>query len=380
MTWSWQDPDWPSFRYQPSALAGREGAFLRGSGVVVGTTRHLPDDERLQLVVELIGTEALKTSEIEGEVLDRDSVQSSLRRQFGLQADARRVRPAELGIAEMLTRVYRTFAEPLTDEMLFGWHRGLMQGRGDLRQVGAYRTHPEPMQVISGPVHEPRVHFEAPPSEAVPREMDRFCAWFNATAPAGAMPLPALTRAGLAHLYFECIHPFEDGNGRIGRSIAEKALAQGTGQPSLTALSLILQRHRARYYRELEMANKTLEVVGWLDWFADRVLEAQAHTLASVEFILAKARLLDRLRGQLNARQEKALLRLMREGPEGFKGGLSAGKYSSLTGAPPATARRDLADLVALGALVRTGQLRGTRYWLPFSSPEEVADHPAAHS
>jgi Fic family protein len=341
--------------------------FLQGSGVILGTTRHLPDDERLQLVVELISTEALKTSEIEGEDLDRDSVQSSLRRAFGLQADGRRVDPAERGIAEMLTQVYRTFAAPLTDDMLFGWHRGLMQGRGDLRSVGAYRTHPEPMQVVSGPIHEPKVHFEAPPSGVVPEEMRRFCAWFNATGPTGTTPLPALTRAGLAHLYFECIHPFEDGNGRIGRSVAEKALAQGMGQPSLTALSLVLQRHRGRYYRELELANKTLDVGGWLDWFADRVLEAQAHTLASVEFILAKTRLLDRLRGHLNARQEKALLRMMREGPEGFRGGLSAGKYSSITGATPATARRDLASLVAMGALNRTGQVRGTRYWLPFA-------------
>jgi len=225
MIWNWRDPDWPNFRYQAKDLAGREAAFLLASGIVVGTTRHVPDEERRQLVVELISTEALKTSEIEGEELDRDSVQSSLRRQFGLQADVRRIGPAERGIAEMLTNAYRTFAAPLTDDMLFGWHLGLMQGRADLRRVGAYRTHPEPMQVISGPVHEPKVHFEAPPSEAVPREMQRFCSWFNATAPGGVAPLPALTRAGLAHLQFECIHPFEDGNGRIGRSLAEKALA-----------------------------------------------------------------------------------------------------------------------------------------------------------
>lgn len=369
MTLNWQEPDWPNFRFSPAALAAREGDFRQGAGVVVGTTRHLPDDERREFIVELIATEALKTSEIEGEVLDRAGVQSSLRQQFDLQADGRRVEPAERGIAEMLNQVYRSFAEPLDDATLFGWHRGLMKGRSDLNRVGAYRTHAEPMQVISGAVHDPKVHFEAPPSAAVPREMERFCAWFNATAPGGATPLPALARAGLAHLHFECVHPFEDGNGRIGRAIAEKALAQGTGQPSLTALSLILQRHRARYYRELELASTTLDVSDWLDWFADRVLEAQAHTITQVEFIHAKTRLFDRLRGQLNARQEKALLRLMREGAEGFRGGLSAGKYSAITGAPPATATRDLAELVALGALVRTGQVKGTRYWLPFAAP-----------
>jgi Fic family protein len=375
MKWNWQNPDWPRFRFQGGALAGREAVFLKNSGLVVGTGRHLPEDERLQLIVELLSTEALKTSEIEGELLDRDSVQSSLRRQLGLQADSRRIEPAERGIAEMLTSVYRTFAEPLTDGALFAWHRGVMQGRADLRRVGGYRTHPEPMLVISGPVHAPKVHFEAPPSATVPQEMRQFCAWFNMTAPDGDMPLPALTRAGLAHLHFECIHPFEDGNGRIGRALAEKALAQSAGQPTLTALSLTLQRHRARYYRELENANNSLDVTPWLDWFADIVLEAQAHALAWVEFIVAKTKLLQQLKGQINARQEKVLLRVTREGPDGFQGGLSAGNYAAITGAPPATSRRDLADLVARGALVRTGQLRGTRYWLPFGAAAGRSRH-----
>lgn len=137
MTLNWQKPDWPNFRFSPAALAAREGDFRQGAGVVGGTTRHLPDEERLELIVELIATEALKTSEIEGEALDRASVQSSLRQQFGLQAVGRRVEPAERGIAEMLTQVFGTFAAPLTDQMLFGWHLGLMQGRPDLRRFGA---------------------------------------------------------------------------------------------------------------------------------------------------------------------------------------------------------------------------------------------------
>ena len=374
MTWNWQRPDWPQFHYSPERLAQREGLFLRQSGVVVGTVRHLPDAERLPLVVELMSTEALKTSEIEGELLNRDSVQSSLRRQFGLQTDARRVEPAEQGIAELLTDLYRSFAAPLSDDTLFRWHRWLMQGRTDLRVVGGYRTHPEPMQVVSGPIHEPKVHFEAPPSPAVPTEMAAFIDWFNAAAPTGERPLPALARAGLAHLYFESVHPFEDGNGRLGRAIAEKALAQGAGQPSLTALSLLIQQRRKAYYAQLEAANKGLEVVDdWLDWFSDLVLAAQAHTLSWLEFLIEKTRLLDRLRGKLNNRQEKALLRLFQEGPEGFRGGLSASKYVALTGASAATAGRDLAQLVELGALRRTGQLKGTRYWLPFGSVEASA-------
>lgn len=369
MQWNWQSPDWPHFRFRADALAQREAMFLKQSGVVVGSVRHLPDDARAQLVVELMSTEAVKTSEIEGELLNRDSVQSSLRRQFGLQTDQRRVPAAEEGVADLLTDLYRSFAEPLTDQVLFRWHRMLMRGRA-LPDIGSYRTHVAPMQVVSGPDYDRTVHFEAPPSSIVPAEMARFCSWFNGDAQAS---MPALARAGIAHLYFECIHAFEDGNGRIGRAIAEKALAQAAGQPSLTALSLTMQRRRASYYAQLEAANKTLDADVWLDWFADLVLEAQTYTIDWIEFLIAKTRLLDRLRGQLNARQEKALLRVLREGPDGFEGGLSAGNYTAITGAPPATARRDLAELVALGALRRSGERKGTRYWLVLGNAADDA-------
>ncbi|HEY8052406.1 MAG TPA: Fic family protein [Steroidobacteraceae bacterium] len=378
MRWNWQDPDWPSFRFRPNLLADSEGLFLRQCGVVVGTVRHLPNEERLLLVIELISTEALKTSEIEGEVLDRDSVQSSLRRQFGLQGETAGSAPPEQGIAEMFGDLYRRWADPLDDATLFQWHKWLMQGRTGLRTVGDYRKHPEPMQVVSGRIDKPKIHFEAPPSSSVATEMTRFCHWFNATGPTGDTPLPTLARAGLAHLYFECIHPFEDGNGRIGRAVAEKALAQGAGQPSLTALSLLIQRRRNDYYAQLERANKTLDVEPWLNWFASLVLAAQAHTLQGLDFLLANTRLWDRLRGQLNTRQEKALSRLMRAGVDGFVGGLSASKYMALTGAPAATARRDLGHLVELGALRRTGQLKGTRYWLPHGQVATMATSPGS--
>jgi Fic family protein len=373
MPWNWQHPDWPKFRFRPERLAERDATFLRQSGVVIGTMRHFPDEERLPLIVELIGTEALKTSEIEGELLDRDSVQSSLRRQFGLQADSRRVEPAEQGIAQTLSDLYRHSGLPIDHATLFRWHNWLMQGRTNLREVGKYRTLAEPMQVVSGRIDAPKVHFEAPPSSAVSDEMAVFVEWFNNTGPSASLALPTLARAGLAHLYFESIHPFEDGNGRIGRVLSEKVLAQGVGQPTLTALSLIIQRRRKTYYEQLEAANKTLEVDAWLDWFACAVLEAQSHTLAWIEFLLAKARLFDRLRGQINERQEKALVRMMAAGPDGFRGGLSAGKYSALTGASAATAGRDLGQLVDLGALKKTGQLKSTRYWLPF----EVKNQPS---
>jgi len=364
MTWNWQQPDWPQFTWDERRLARAEEAFLVGGGVVLGTLEHLPEGTGESLVVDTFTNEAVDTSEIEGETLDRDSVQSSIRRQLGLAADPLRSGPAEEGIAELMVALYREPAEPLSHETLFDWHEMVCRGRRDLADVGRYRTHADPMQVVSGPIHRPKVHFEAPPSERVPAEMDAFVDWFNRTAPGDASPLPAVTRAGLAHLYFVSIHPFEDGNGRIARALAEKALAQGLGRATLTALSATILDRRSAYYDELERANKRNEVTEWLAWFAGVTLDAQRRTQARVEFILDKTRLLDRLRGDLNERQEKALLRVLQEGPEGFKGGLSAGNYRTITGAPPATATRDLADLVEKGAFTRTGEKKHSRYHL----------------
>jgi len=379
MTWNWQQPDWPHFSWDEARLRKAEEHFLIGTGMFVGTLKHLPQSDQEQLTIESLSTEAVTTSEIEGEILDRESVQSSIRRQLGLPTDNRRIRPAEEGVSDMMVHLYRSFAEPLSDAMLFSWHQMLFQERGRLIDVGRYRTGADAMEIVSGPIHEPKVHFEAPPSAETPKEMSRFIAWFNRTAPQCAEPLPALTRAGIAHLYFESIHPFEDGNGRIGRAIAEKVLAQIFGQPTLTALAATILSRRKAYYVALEAANKSNEVTAWLSWFAGVAIEAQRRTTAQVEFLIEKTRLLDRLRGQVNARQQKALLRILREGPEGFKGGLSAGNYSSITGASPATATRDLADLVEKGALLRVGERRHARYHIAIAvtkvSPVVVDEH-----
>jgi Fic family protein len=337
---------------------------LLGGGVLVGTVKHLAKEDVQQLTVEAMSTEAVTTSEIEGEILDRASVQSSIRKQLGLEVEERRVRPAERGIAEMMVDLHRSFREPLSRKMLFRWHKMVVSGRGDVKDVGKYRTGKEPMQVVSGGVHKPRVHFEAPPSSEVSSEMEGFFRWFAQTRTGGAQPLPALTRAGVAHLYFESIHPFEDGNGRIGRAIAEKSLAESLGEPTLTSLAATILVRRKSYYDALEAANKRNEITNWLAWFAGVAIEAQRRTIALVEFLIDKTKLFDRLRGELNERQTKALLRVFREGPEGFQGGLSAGKYSTITGASPATTTRDLSDLVSKGALTREGELRHARYRL----------------
>ena len=215
------------------------------------------------------------------------------------------------------------------------------------------------MQVVSGAIYSPKIHFEAPPSDQMQPQMDAFLKWFNQS-----QSLPALTRSGIAHLHFVSVHPFEDGNGRIGRAIAEKAIAQNIGQPSLTALVTQIEKGRHTYYDALEAANKQNKITDWLLYFGRVILDAQKITETHIQFLIDKAKLYDRLRGKLNERQEKAVARMFREGPDGFKGGLSSDNYVAITQTSTATATRDLRELVERGALTRTGKLKGTRYWL----------------
>lgn len=362
MNWNWQQDTWPKFRYDASVLTDLENQFLQQSGILQGALKHVSVDDKMRLAVELMSTEAVNTSEIEGEILNRDSVQSSIRRNFGLDTDSQHIPLAEQGIAEMMVDLYRSYDEPLTHSKLFSWHKMLTKGRRDLTDVGQYRTHEDAMQVVSGPIHDPIVHFEAPPSSKMQKEMHQFIDWFNGCAPGSKNPLSALTRAGIAHLYFVCVHPFEDGNGRVGRAVSEMALSQSLGQPTLLALSYTIQNAKKAYYLNLELNNKELDITNWLQYFSKTVLDAQSHSQQLIDFLIAKTRMYDRLKGQFNARQEKVIARLFREGPKGFDGGLSAENYISITSTSRATATRDLQDLVEKKALVRSGERKHTRY------------------
>jgi Fic family protein len=367
MIWNWQQRAWPKFRWQAKAMEGLEMAWLAGSNQAWGSLRHQDEAERLGVAIELMCAEALRSSEIEGEILERASVQSSIRKQFGLATDKGKSRPAEQGMAELLADLHRHYAAPVDRASICAWQAMVVKGRKDLKAVGAYRRHVEPMQIISGPIHAPAIHFEAPPSGAVPSMMAEFIAWFNQTHTDPGKHLPALTRAGLAHLHFVSIHPFEDGNGRIARALAEKALAQALGRPTLLALSQSIQAHRKEYYQVLETNNQGLEVSAWLQYFGEAVLDAQVRAQRTIDHIIKKTQLFDRLRDKINERQSKALARMFKEGPDGFKDGMNASKYCTITGASPATATRDLQRLVELGVFKRSGELKHTRYSLALS-------------
>jgi Fic family protein len=365
--WIWQKDDGGRFTYDNSEIERLERDYSRQSGFSLGIARHLTREDQNDLIVELVSNEAIKTSQIEGEFLDRESLQSSIRREFGFGTPVHHnAKPAEAGIAEMMKDIFTNYDVPLTEKTLFSWHEMLMSGRRNI-EIGKYRTHKEAMQVVSGRYDRPKVHFEAPPSADVPREMEKFIDWFNKSAPGGEEPLTPLFRAGIAHIYFVSIHPFEDGNGRIGRGIVEKSLSQNMGQPALIAISATIDDRKREYYEELAAQSTGNDMTNWLISFGKTIISAQKQTIKQIDFIITKAKFFDTHQENLNPRQLKVINRILLEGPKGFQGGFSAQNYRAITKAPTATATRDLQDLVSKGIFSKTGQLKSTRYTLDLS-------------
>ena len=364
MKWNWQQKNWPQFQYEEAKLSDYEMIFREKAAMVLGSIKHLDKEDQETLKIDLISDEALKTSEIEQEFLNRDSLQSSIREHFGLKTDARRVTPSEYGISEMMVDLYKTYQVPLRHQQLFNWHLMLTNGRRDLTDMGRYRTHTDAMQITSGRLDRPKVYFEAPPSSIVKKEMNQFIDWFNLTAKGAKREIGALIRSGIAHLYFESIHPFEDGNGRIGRAISEKALSQSLDRPTLIAISHTIQRSKKNYYDALHQNSLRLEITDWLQYFCEIVLQAQDYTQSMIDFLIKKGKFYHRFQDKLNDRQEKVIQRIFREGIDGFKGGLSAENYIRINRTSRQTASRDLTKLVELGALIKRGEGKGTRYYL----------------
>jgi Fic family protein len=360
MPWNWQLPEWPAFHFNPEALAPLERKFLLAAGSASAFLKKIDTEDHHRFLIEILSIEGEESAKIEGEFLDRESLQSSIKRHFGLNAPLRPKHKKEAGMAELLYATYESFDQPLSHEMLWSWHEKLFKGIYVDFKPGQYRDHQEPMQIVSHRMDHTQVFFEAPPSNQVPIEMERYIEWFNTSQNSPSL----LARAAIAHLYFENIHPFEDGNGRIGRALVEKSLSQGVNRSILIAFSKVLERRKKEYYKALESCNRTLEATEWVLFFAEVILQAQEEALKLLYFLIEKSKWLVQLSGKLNRRQEKALLRMFEEGPDGFKGGMSAEKYIAITGASRPTATRDLAELVQFGVLYKTGELRHTRYWL----------------
>ena len=364
MNYLWQRLDWPNFRVNTRSLDAELIAYERTAGRLLGGIQALPRSAQDDALVDVLTEEAVRTSEIEGELLRRSDVASSIQRTLGLTDSAPVHDQRARGIAEALVLIRSTYFETLDAVMLHRWHSVLMAHDSKVSK-GCWRSHPEPMQIVSGPMGRRRVHFEAPPSAEIPCEMQRFIDWFNRTAPYGSEWIPsAPVRAALVHLYFETLHPYEDGNGRIGRMLAEKALVQTTGFAQPLSISAELERHRAEYYRQLELAQRSSRRLEWVRYFVGVVRKAQSRGHDTVAFTVKKAKFYAIYGHQFNPVHEKVIARMFAAGPEGFEGGMSAAKYVGLTKVSKATATRHLLELSEMGALKSFGNGRSTRYLL----------------
>jgi Fic family protein len=363
MTYNWQQADWPEFKYDFENIEDILFAFIEKVGSVSGLLKGLPEDTQTEAMIDMMVSEAIKTSEIEGEYLSRQDVISSIRKNLGFIQNTERVKDKKAeGAAELMIDVRDTYAEVLTQGKLFLWHKMIMKGSKGVK-IGGWRTHKDSMQVISGPIGKKKVHFEAPPSKHTPGEMKSFIRWFNETGPGGSKEIKKPpVRSAIAHLYFETIHPFEDGNGRIGRAISEKVLSQGIGRPILLSMSRTIEANRNAYYDALKAAQKSNEITPWINYFVNVILDAQINTEEQIDFTLKKTKFFDRFQNQLNERQLRIVLRMLEEGPEGFKGGMSAKKYIAITHTSKSTATRDLQDMVKKEVFIPSGEGRSTRY------------------
>jgi Fic family protein len=365
--YNWQQSDWPNFDYEVSTLYESLLSISEKMGFISGEIAHFDENQQIEMLINLMVEEAVKTSEIEGEHISRLDIRSSIKNKLGLNPRNVPIYDKRAqGIGELMCDVRNTFKKPLTEEKLFDWHLMLMSASSNQNlRVGYWRTDEETMQIVSGNQGKWVVHYEAPPYQDVPKEMIKFIRWFNETAPGQpkAIKFPPV-RAAIAHLYFESIHPFEDGNGRIGRAIAEKALSQGFGYPVLISLSRVIEADKKSYYNALKVASKSNEITKWIHYFVDLTFKAQIETEKQIDFILKKADFFDKFNNILNDRQLKVIKRMLQAGVNGFEGGISARKYMSITGTSKATATRDLQHLFALNILKSIGSGRSLRYEL----------------
>lgn len=360
----WQAEDWPQWRYDLSSLAGPLTDVSRAQGLLLGRLADLGMALRDQASLAALTEDVVKTSEIEGEVLSVQSVRSSIARRMGVDIGA--VAPVDRhveGVVEMVLDATTRASASLTAERLFGWHAALFPtGYSGMTRiaVGQWRTDAEgPMQVVSGPMGRRKVHFQAPSADLLTIEIERFLAWANAETDE-----PMLIKAGLAHLWFVTLHPFDDGNGRIARAVGDLFLSRADGSPQrFYSLSAQIQRERKDYYEVLERTQKgALDVTGWLSWFLGTLGRAVASSQTTLDAVLVKARFWQRWAGQsLNERQVKLLNRLH----EGFDGKLTSSKWALIAKCSPDTALRDITQLLDLGVLQKTpGGGRSTGYRL----------------
>jgi len=356
--------DWPRFRWDHAQLVEKLGMVRHRQGRLIGRMETLGFPLRAEAVLETLTEDVVKSSEIEGEMLDREQVRSSIARRLGIDIGA--LPPADRhveGIVEVMLDATQRYVDPLTEERLFGWHAALFPtGRSGMSRitVGAWRTDRSgPMQVVSGPFGSEKVHYQAPAALSLPTEIRAFLEWYNSDS-----GIDLVLKAGVAHLWFVTLHPFDDGNGRIARAIADQVLARSEQSPQrFYSMSSQIRQERNAYYRVLEATQKgELDITKWLDWFLCCLNRAFDGAEATLTLVLKKARFWERYGDvSLNDRQRLILNRLL----NGFQGKLTSSKWAKLGKCSQDTALRDIGDLLQRGILQKEpGGGRSTSYIL----------------
>lgn len=373
MTYIWQHRNWPEFTYTENSTPKNQlYHYAQTVGRLSTQLQGIPEDQRLDTCIDLMVSEAITTSAIEGEKLNPEDVRSSLKNHLGLSYPPLHVRdPRAQGISALMVNNFQQTDTRLDDETLFRWHRMLLphayDAWGHKLHIGAWRT--TGIDVISGPLHKQKVHFSAPPANDIAAEMAQFFRWYETSNPRHNSPanlLPGPIRAAITHLWFVTIHPFDDGNGRIARALADHALAQDARQPMLHSLSTAIEQNKRAYYDQLEQAQKgDLDISEWVSWFVDITIQSLTITQNTIGWTVQKADFLKRHQEVMNARQLAVVLDLFSNGAGGDPRSVNRNKYVKRVQCSPSTALRDLRDLVDKSVLVQLpGEGRNTRYGL----------------
>ena len=362
MTYNWQNKNWANFTYNYLNISDMISCFVEFSNEMKFILQKKNIAEQQEEMLYFLISEAEKTSAIEGEYISRQDLMSSIRNKLGINLMPENIKDRRAkGVADLLIEVRNSHKKRLTETAIKNWHSLLFDGSKAVR-AGKYRIGNAPMQVVSGAIGREIVHYEAPPSERVPQEMKNFVQWYNAFEVKNITD--TLIKTSIAHLYFESIHPFEDGNGRIGRAIAEKCLLQSLGSPVLFSISTIIEKDRKQYYNALKNAQNSLEISDWIAYFAGVILQAQAEAAQIIKFSLYKTIFFDKYKSELNERELKIINKMFDAGFGGFEGGMTAKKYMSITCASKATATRDLQHLAEIGVFIAQGSGRNVHYQL----------------
>lgn len=362
MIYNWQQNNWPNFEFNETLIDSLSVELAFELGEIKGIIDSLTIEAKEETILQIMIAEAMQTSAIEGEFYSRQDVMSSIKKNLGITDNLSGVKDKNAQAISKLTVEVRKAKNTSIDEKTIKiWHAILMEYSLKIN-AGNYRIGEESMQIISGTFGKEKVHFKAPPSNKIATEMKQFIKWYQNFKVKSSEIKKALLKTAIAHLYFETIHPFEDGNGRIGRAIAEKCFSECTNKPILISISTAIEQNKKVYYDALKKAQRSLEITDWIIYFSKIILQSHKNTKQIIQFTLQKVGFLDRHRNSINERQNKAILKMFEAGIVGFEGGMTSKKYVSINKISRATATRDLQDLFEKHVLKQKGDGRNISY------------------